>query len=511
MDPSLFKLIGRILVERVLRNIVKEPAALDDPHWLLTPWSTFIPDENLWGVFVDRIVSDMRGDAYLETINRDSLEYTLSKAYLKPDLDGSYLIDVLVSYIKPTPSASNFFDKAYAASGPPPTPGYVQQGAPQVDIRAEIVAGMFSPGQKPPVEVPADERMHALHDPGESAAINRQKLEEMREEIKKNSEWFTLIQVFYATDRHYGDFGTFGAEREKGGALRYGACEVTIPKKHELGKLESPSFLRLEFRADPRKHITLRYTWKYSENTFLDEVANSVAKSSLKDAFIFVHGYNVPFEDAARRTAQIAFDLSFIGAPIFYSWPSNGSIADYIKDETNVAWSAPHFQKFLGLIFERIGAARIHVIAHSMGNRLVCEAVKALSYDPANRIKLNHLVLAAPDIDADTFRELALSLENVSGRITLYESSKDKALMASKRLHGNTRAGEPFLIVPGVDAIDASAVDTNFLGHSYFSDSYPLLSDIHSILFRDDPPGARFGLQEMLHADGKYFAFRPGG
>ena len=268
MDPSLFKLIGRILVERVLRNIVKEPAALDDPHWLLTPWSTFIPDENLWGVFVDRIVSDMRGDAYLETINRDSLEYTLSKAYLKPDLDGSYLIDVLVSYIKPTPSASNFFDKAYAASGPPPTPGYVQQGAPQVDIRAEIVAGMFSPGQKPPVEVPADERMHALHDPGESAAINRQKLEEMREEIKKNSEWFTLIQVFYATDRHYGDFGTFGAEREKGGTLRYGACEVTIPKKHELGKLESPSFMRLEFRADQRKHITLRQTWKYSEIRF---------------------------------------------------------------------------------------------------------------------------------------------------------------------------------------------------------------------------------------------------
>ena len=509
MDPSLLNLIGRLLVERVLRNIVKESADLDDSHWLLTPFSTFIPDEHSWEVFVDRIVSDMRSDAYLETINKDSLEYTLSKAYLKPGLDGIFLIDVLVPYIKPTPSASNFFDQAYAAAGPPATSGYVQQSARQFAIRAEIVAGMFSPGQKPPAKVP-DSGEH-LHEPSESAAINRQKLEKMREERKKNSEWLTLIQVFYATDRHDGDFGTYGAEREKGGVLRYGACEVTIPKKHELGKLESPSLMRLEFRADPRKHITLRQTWKYSENTFLDEVANSVAKSSTKDAFIFVHGYNVSFGDAARRTAQIAFDLSFIGAPIFYSWPSNGSIADYIRDETNVAWSAPHFQKFLGLIFERIGAERIHVIAHSMGNRLVCEAVKALSYDPANRIKLNHLVLAAPDIDADTFRELALSLENVSGRITLYESSKDKALMASKRLHGNTRAGEPFLIVPGVDAIDASAVDTNFLGHSYFSDSYPLLSDIHSILFRDDPPGARFGLQEMLHADGKYFAFRPGG
>jgi esterase/lipase superfamily enzyme len=103
---------------------------------------------------------------------------------------------------------------------------------------------------------------------------------------------------------------------------------------------------------------------------------------------------------------------------------------------------------------------------------------------------------------------LAAALNQVSRRITLYESSKDKALAASKKLHGNPRAGEPFLILPGIDAIDASAIDTNFLGHSYFSDTWPLLSDIHSILFNDEPPVARFGLSEMQHADGVYYAFR---
>jgi esterase/lipase superfamily enzyme len=143
-----------------------------------------------------------------------------------------------------------------------------------------------------------------------------------------------------------------------------------------------------------------------------------------------------------------------------------------------------------------------------MGNRLVCDAIKTFSYDPASRLKLNHLVLAAPDIDADTFRELARTLQKIAGRITLYESSKDKALMASRRLHGSPRAGEPLLITPGVDAIDASAIDTNFLGHSYFSDNWPLLSDIHSILFNDDGPAGRFGLQEMQHTDGRYYAFK---
>jgi esterase/lipase superfamily enzyme len=327
---------------------------------------------------------------------------------------------------------------------------------------------------------------------------------------RKIDQQFTRIQVFYATDRELGSTSSsgFGSRNVKAQGLQYGACEISIPKLHKTGKLESPSFMRLEFFSDPKKHIRLQQTWKYSEQTFVEEVSASIKKSSTKDAFVFVHGYNVSFEDAARRTGQIAFDLHFIGAPIFYSWPSNGKVADYLKDETNVRWSTPHFQRFLGLLSERSGAERIHIIAHSLGNRLVCDALEKLSYDPESRLRLNHLVLAAPDIDADTFRELAAALQKCSGRVTVYESSDDIALKVSKRIHGNPRAGEPLLIVPGLDTIDVSAIDTNFLGHSYFSDSWPLLSDIHSILLKDDPPAARFGLDELVHSDGNYYAFR---
>jgi esterase/lipase superfamily enzyme len=35
-----------------------------------------------------------------------------------------------------------------------------------------------------------------------------------------------------------------------------------------------------------------------------------------------------------------------------------------------------------------------------MGNRTVCEALRALSYDASLQLNLTHLVLAAPDIDA---------------------------------------------------------------------------------------------------------------
>jgi esterase/lipase superfamily enzyme len=143
-----------------------------------------------------------------------------------------------------------------------------------------------------------------------------------------------------------------------------------------------------------------------------------------------------------------------------------------------------------------------------MGNRAVCDALKAFSYDPSNRLKFNHLILAAPDIDAETFQELATLLQRLAARITLYESSKDKALFASKKIHGNARAGEPLLIVPGLDTIDASLIDTDFLGHSYFSESWPLLSDIHSLLFNDELASQRFGLTTIDTKDGQYYAFR---
>jgi esterase/lipase superfamily enzyme len=322
----------------------------------------------------------------------------------------------------------------------------------------------------------------------------------------------TIVGVFYATDRLQLPNATsdaqYATDRSPTGNINFGKCEVSIPKKHKVGKLEAPSILRLEFSPDPAKHIVLKKTSTLEENKFFQEVNTSVSKSAAKDAFVFVHGYNVSFEDAARRTGQIAYDLNFVGAPIFYSWPSNGKIADYTRDETNITWSTPHFQRFLTLLSQNSGAERIHIIAHSMGNRAVCEALKALSYGAASQLKFNHLVLAAPDIDADTFRELASTLQQLSARITLYESSKDRALLASKAIHGNPRAGEPLMIIPGLDTIDASAIDTNFLGHSYFSDNYPLLSDIHSILFRDEAASSRFGLHEMLHVDGRYYAFR---
>ena len=246
------------------------------------------------------------------------------------------------------------------------------------------------------------------------------------------------VSIFFATDRQPiqepESMVKFGSKRQPDGSLVYGTCSISIPKAHKTGHIESPEWFRLEFRPNPAKHIAILKTTTLAEEAFIERIRATVASSKAKDAFIFVHGYNTTFENAAIRTGQMAFDLSFIGAPILYSWPSKGAIKDYPSDEANVIWTSKHFERFLVLIAERCGTEKIHVIAHSMGNRAVCDALRALSLSTpvGETVLLHHLVLAAPDIDADTFRELTDALRKMSGHITLYSSSADKAIKASQ-------------------------------------------------------------------------------
>jgi esterase/lipase superfamily enzyme len=243
---------------------------------------------------------------------------------------------------------------------------------------------------------------------------------------------------------------------------------------------------------------------------FFADVKTTVERSIGREAFVFVHGYNVSFEDAARRTAQIAYDLKFAGAAILFSWPSKAKFKTYVADETNVRWTVPQLRTFLEDLATQAGADTIHLIAHSMGNRALTDVLEQLAI--AGTVKMpafRQIVLAAPDIDADVFRKLVTVIKATGERMTLYSCAKDKALEASRRFHGYPRAGDSIIIVRGVDTIDASAVDTSLLGHSYFGNNRTVLTDIFALLNDGDPPEDRFGMTPRQLTGGTYYAFAP--
>jgi len=310
-----------------------------------------------------------------------------------------------------------------------------------------------------------------------------------------------LLPVFYATDRHRRPLGWNPDLRFTGARSEHvwlGRARVSFPPTHRLSAIERPSMLRLLFKEDASKHVVIDELSELSLDEYATSVAAHVAKSRRSEALIYLHGYNIRFGDAVRRTAQIAYDLKFEGAAIAFSWPSLGTTTGYTRDEVSVAWSAAHVEAFLRQLGTRMGVERIHVLSHNIGARAVIDALQRAepAADGSAIPRIRQLVFAAPDIDAALFRHAAPRLTAAAERVTLYASAHDTALSAARLLHGYPRAGESEpqpVVVPGVDTI-VSSVRSTSLGHSYYRESGTIIPDLYYLLRTGAPPDERAGL-----------------
>lgn len=304
-----------------------------------------------------------------------------------------------------------------------------------------------------------------------------------------NATDFVKLPVYFGTDRSYNktkDLNeAFGVARS---TLKYGIVEVSIPHDHRVGEIESPSIWKFEFSEDPSKHVMLQSVKLLDKQNFFNKLASDIKASKKKSTFLFVHGYNTSFSEAAKRTAQISYDLKFDGKAVFYSWPSQASTFRYGRDEENIEWSRKNIKRFLEDYLSKSGAEEIYLVAHSMGNRGLTRAiVEVMNERPELNKKVKEIILAAPDIDADVFKnEIAPQMVSKTKKpITLYVSADDLALKASRLLHGNPRAGDAgnkMVILEGIETIDATGIDTSFLSHSYFADTNSIISDIFDII-----------------------------
>jgi esterase/lipase superfamily enzyme len=323
---------------------------------------------------------------------------------------------------------------------------------------------------------------------------------------------FGVQRVYFATDRTLScdcsPVVDFGGDQAASGSVRYGKADVSIPLTHTIGELETPSLWRLEFRADPVKHIVVATSSLEPVSVFQADVAAAAKRSPRHDAFVFIHGFNTTFQDSLRRTAELAHDLRVAGPAIDYSWPAKGDVQDYLHDENDVAWTTPHLEQFLSDISAMRGVSTIHIIAHSMGNRALAEALADFGNRKGQMVRVSDIVLAAPDIDAGRFKEIADAFHRAAPHVTIYASGADRALQISHGFHGYPRLGDvdPIpLVLPGFDFIDATAINPDWIGHGYFSTS-TLMSDIYHFFLGDRLP--RFGIERAITPDGRpYWRF----
>jgi esterase/lipase superfamily enzyme len=332
----------------------------------------------------------------------------------------------------------------------------------------------------------------------------------------------TAVSVFFGTNRAQKDLADrVGFSAERTDRLQLGQSIVTVPKgvNRKRGEVVRPTWfevtlLRIPPAGEPAKHFTIPANGiELFESTdgFLRAVhAYKADAGEFKDhAFVFVHGYRVSFDDALYRTAQIAYDLGDddgpFGTAFLYSWPSGGDVKDYQHDFDSARLAVPSLKTFLELVLGRTEAKYVHLIGHSMGTWPLLTALEQV-VRPAENPPVQQVILAAPDIDAVEFKKMAEKITSVARGLTLYVSSTDLAMRASRELHrGIPRAGDVTshgpVIVKGIDTIDISQLSTDVfsLGHATYADRRELLNDIGLLLRKGErPPNRRTPIYRQM-------------
>jgi esterase/lipase superfamily enzyme len=318
--------------------------------------------------------------------------------------------------------------------------------------------------------------------------------------------------VWYGTDRKPKDAvrQELGFGNEVDVQLHCGRCEVEIAKGHEFARTR-PWWVKL-LGGDEKFELTkiipeldLIAFWGQVKSELAARVRPEFAARDRRasSVFVYVHGFNVTFEGAAVRAAQIGLDLQVPGVMAFYSWPSCGTLAGYVRDLEAAEASARHLAEFLQELKNKSCAERVHVLVHSMGNRCLLHALSNIPDATTGPPLIDHLILAAADIDVNNFNQKTEKYLKTARKITLYTSSRDRALGAAERIRGGIqRVGKmpknpPPTIVTGMDTIDASGVDFSLVGHGFYAESKEVMIDMIDLVFNNVDADRRGTLQRV--------------
>ncbi len=307
----------------------------------------------------------------------------------------------------------------------------------------------------------------------------------------------TCYPVWFGTNRKPIDRNNpalgFGSEADD--HLNFGKRIVRIPLSHKAGELGSPMWQRLLTGVDDR--LTLDPATTLSEDAFVHDVRTFLGTLDPADrnVLVYIHGFNTSFDEAAKRAAQLGFDLKVPGITAFYSWPSLANITAYVGDLSRIEASEQMLADFLVRATTLVERGKVHLIAHSMGNRGLLAAMHRATTQAALRTgaHFGQVFLAAPDVDARSFAQLASVYPLAAEHTTLYVADQDKALLALEWATAEARAGgaPPVLVLPGIDTVRVRGWSLFRLGHSYVAEDASVLRDIRTVLHWQESPERR--------------------
>jgi len=258
-------------------------------------------------------------------------------------------------------------------------------------------------------------------------------------------EGTSQVSILAATTRKRStaDLGAmFGGERAQD--VSYAAIAVSIPpdSARKVGEVQWPSTPP----GDPNREFVTVSADYLDRRAFNAAVSAAAKQTGRSKVLVFVHGFNNRFDDAVYRFAQIVHDSKAPGIPVLFSWPSRGEarLSAYTYDRESANYSRGALEQLLDLLALNPNVKEITVLAHSMGNWVTLEALRARA-TRSGKIgdKIKNVLLVAPDVDVDVFRTEIQQMGNPRPRFALFLSQDDQALKVSQTIWGGVpRVGD---------------------------------------------------------------------
>ena len=318
--------------------------------------------------------------------------------------------------------------------------------------------------------------------------------------LRLRKESAAEMSVLFGTSRRaVGAAGAAEFGGEPGDGLTFGAASVLVPG----GMFGTESWLAPAAtpplpvgKATDAARLLLRHKCELGPLEFEARIGAKGRAGHLYGGavLVFVHGFNVSFDDALRRGAQLMRDLNFDATLAVFSWPSRGVFWRYGSDRVSADAAADRLVEFLDRLASIDPDGPLHVVAHSMGNRVLLPALATIAGRGAGAVhdRLGEVVLAAPAVPE---REFAIWLDAIAksacpARFTLYASTADKAMWVGylreggSTLAGFARSGAP-LLHPHVQTIDitgAASGEWLNLNHDVFASNPVMTEDIRQLL-----------------------------
>jgi len=305
-----------------------------------------------------------------------------------------------------------------------------------------------------------------------------------------------VVEVLFVTNRKPlpgRNDGMFGNEQDD--TLHYGRAEVRIPASHTISDSQDPDIPR---GLIDEAHATILKVDLMSESSFQSNLKRRMAGHEKDGATVFVHGINNSFDSAVREGGSLQFALNLRRPVIVFSWPTLPGIRidSYRSSQAQVEASAGALETFL----EPHRRSHFNLVSHSLGSKVVCRAFKRLIRNTlwnTQETELPNVILAAPDVDADTFTGAFLSeAKAIAARTTIYVASNDHALAVSDILNGRPRLATSITpenavrtlvdMTAGdnsfVEIIDAKFVNNTRTSHGYYYQSRAVFADLYNLI-----------------------------